>query len=69
LLFTDGVVEVETDAGAQFGLESLRRSVQAALQEPTSVLLDAIVDQVFSFAGSRTLADDVCLVAVELQKR
>ena len=66
LLFTDGVVEVEAESGGQFGLDGLCRSVQSALNQPTRVLLDAIVDQVCSFAGSRVFLDDVCLVAAEL---
>lgn len=69
LLFTDGVVEVETESGAQFGIESLCRIVRAALDQPTRVLLESIVDQVCSFAGARTLADDVCLVTAELRGR
>jgi phosphoserine phosphatase RsbU/P len=66
LFFTDGVVEVENKAGHDFGVEGLRQSIRSNLNQPTESLLEAIIGDVYNFAGSTVLSDDACLVAAEL---
>jgi serine phosphatase RsbU (regulator of sigma subunit) len=67
LFYTDGIIEVETSNGSQFGIEGLRESVRSNLEQPTESLLDGIVSDVFKFGDSTVLTDDACLVAAELQ--
>jgi serine phosphatase RsbU (regulator of sigma subunit) len=67
LFYTDGIIEVETSNGSQFGIEGLQESVRSNLEQPTESLLDAIVSDVFKFGDSTVLMDDACLVAAELQ--
>jgi sigma-B regulation protein RsbU (phosphoserine phosphatase) len=67
LFFTDGVIEVEDKGGRDFGLEGLRQSVRSNLDQPSESLLEAIIGDVYNFAGSRVLTDDACLVVAELQ--
>ena len=67
LFYTDGIIEVETSNGSQFGIEGLRESVRSNLEQPTESLLDAIVSDVYKFGDSTVLTDDACLVAAELQ--
>jgi serine phosphatase RsbU (regulator of sigma subunit) len=64
--FTDGVVEVEDTCSRQFGIEGLRQSIQSNLGRPSESLLEAIISDVYSFAGSTVLTDDACLVVAEL---
>jgi phosphoserine phosphatase RsbU/P len=64
--FTDGVVEVEDTCSRQFGIEGLRQSIQSNLGRPSESLLEAIIRDVYSFAGSTVLTDDACLVVAEL---
>jgi len=66
LFFTDGVVEAEDQAGKDFGIEGLRQSIRSHLDQPTQSLLEAIIGNVYKFAGSMVLTDDACLVAAEL---
>jgi sigma-B regulation protein RsbU (phosphoserine phosphatase) len=66
LLFTDGIIEVESQNGAEFGLDGLRAGVYSGLQESTRAVVDAVIEKVCSFSGSPVFNDDVCLVAAEL---
>ena len=66
LFFTDGIIEVESSDGSQFGIEGLRDSVRSSLDQPTDALLDAVVSDVYKFGDSTVLTDDACLVAAEL---
>jgi serine phosphatase RsbU (regulator of sigma subunit) len=64
--FTDGVVEVEDTCSRQFGIEGLRQSIRSNLHQPSESLLEAIISDVYNFAGSTVLTDDACLVVAEL---
>jgi serine phosphatase RsbU (regulator of sigma subunit) len=66
LFFTDGVIEVEDKEGREFGIEGLRQSIRSNLNQPTESLLEAIISDVYTFAGSTVLTDDACLVVAEL---
>jgi serine phosphatase RsbU (regulator of sigma subunit) len=66
LLFTDGIIEAEAEGGSDFGLEGLRKSLQANLDKAGESVLESIINDVCSFARSTVLMDDVCLVAAEL---
>jgi phosphoserine phosphatase RsbU/P len=66
LFFTDGVIEVEDNGGRDFGVEGLQQSIRSNLKEPTESLLEAIISDVYKFAGSTVLTDDACLVIAEL---
>ena len=67
LFFTDGIIEVESSDGSQFGIEGLRESVRSNLDQPTESLLDAVVSDVYKFGYSTALTDDACLVTAEVQ--
>jgi sigma-B regulation protein RsbU (phosphoserine phosphatase) len=67
LFYTDGIIEVEAFDGTQFGMEGLQESVVSNLDQPTESLLEGIICDVYTFAGSTVLTDDACLVAAELQ--
>ena len=66
LFFTDGIIEVESRDGTQFGIEGLRESVRSNLDQPIESLLDAIVGDIYKFGDSSILTDDACLVTAEL---
>jgi sigma-B regulation protein RsbU (phosphoserine phosphatase) len=66
LFFTDGVIEVEDKGGRDFGIEGLRQSIRSNLNQPTESLLEAVIGEVYNFAGSTVLTDDACLVVAEL---
>ncbi|HET9368497.1 MAG TPA: SpoIIE family protein phosphatase [Candidatus Udaeobacter sp.] len=66
LFFTDGVIEVEDKRDRDFGIEGLQQSIRSNVHQPTESLLEAIISDVYSFAGSKVLTDDACLVVGEL---
>jgi serine phosphatase RsbU (regulator of sigma subunit) len=66
LFFTDGVVEAEDKGGSYFGIEGLQQSIRSNVHQPTESLLEAIISDVYNFAGSKVLTDDACLVVAEL---
>jgi serine phosphatase RsbU (regulator of sigma subunit) len=65
-LSTDGVIEVEDKKGGDFGIKGLRQSIRSNLNQPTESLLEAIIGDVYNFAGSTVLTDDACLVVAEM---
>jgi len=66
LFFTDGVIEVEDKRDREFGIEGLQQSIRSNVHQPTESLLEAIISDVYNFAGSKVLTDDACLVVGEL---
>jgi len=67
LFFTDGIIEMEDKRDRDFGIEGLQQSIRSNVHQPTECLLEAIISDVYNFAGSRVLTDDACLVVAELQ--
>ncbi len=68
LLFTDGVFEVEGSSGEIYGEKRLLEAVQTRLQMPVNSLFDALLAEVREFSQQRELADDVCLVGMEVAR-
>jgi phosphoserine phosphatase RsbU/P len=66
LFFTDGIIEVEDKGSREFGIEGLQQSIRSNVHQPTESLLEAIISDVYHFAGSKVLTDDACLVVAEL---
>jgi phosphoserine phosphatase RsbU/P len=66
LFYTDGIIEVEKAGGIQFGVDGLLQSVRSNLNQPSDSLLESIIKDVYAFADSTALTDDVCLVVAEV---
>jgi sigma-B regulation protein RsbU (phosphoserine phosphatase) len=64
VLFTDGVVEAESESG-EYGLERLIRHVTRNLV-PGDMLLDGILNDVSQFVAGRPTHDDVTLVTADV---
>jgi sigma-B regulation protein RsbU (phosphoserine phosphatase) len=67
VLFTDGVVEATNPEGEQFGRERLCEVIARHINRDASGLDGAIMDAVNEFVQSSALADDICIVAVEVK--
>jgi phosphoserine phosphatase RsbU/P len=65
LLFTDGLYEVESPDGEQFGLESVISSLHAHADLPLEKLFNALLADACAFSKKSEFDDDVCIVAVE----
>jgi len=67
LLYTDGVTDAVSDTGDRFGLPRLSASLPAS-SEAAYGLIEAVLNSVERFRNGRPLADDLTLVAVQLEQ-
>lgn len=65
LMFTDGLTEAADRSGEEFGAERLARTLGDYTSTPLEQMLDATLAAASKFSNE-PLADDICLVAVEL---
>jgi sigma-B regulation protein RsbU (phosphoserine phosphatase) len=65
LLFTDGLYEVESPAGEEFGLNSVVASLRSHSGLPAESIFNALLADACDFSGKQEFDDDVCIVAVE----
>jgi sigma-B regulation protein RsbU (phosphoserine phosphatase) len=67
LLYTDGLFEVTSpDGQEEYGQGRLLAAAQQHLHLPTPDLCDTLIAEVRAFADGAPLADDVCLLGVEV---
>jgi sigma-B regulation protein RsbU (phosphoserine phosphatase) len=65
VLFTDGLYEVDSPEGQEFGRNALISSLQRFATLPVEQLFSAVIDEVCRFSARQDFEDDVCIVAVE----
>ena len=65
ILFTDGLYEVDSPHGTEFGRNSLMSCFQNHADLPTEELFAAVLSDVSAFSSRSDFDDDVCIVAVE----
>ncbi|HEY0790830.1 MAG TPA: PP2C family protein-serine/threonine phosphatase [Chthoniobacterales bacterium] len=65
LLFTDGLYEMDSPEGKEFGQNALLSSLQRFGTLPAEQLFSAVMDDVRRFSSRQDFEDDVCMVVVE----
>ena len=65
VLFTDGIFEVYSPEGKEFGKEALVSTFHRYANLPANQLFAAVLKEVLAFSSRSDFDDDVCLVAVE----
>jgi serine phosphatase RsbU (regulator of sigma subunit) len=68
LLYTDGVLDAEAPSGDRFGLARVNRALDGNF-DTAQALVDAVLGSIDSFRHRRPLADDLTLVAIQLDAR
>jgi sigma-B regulation protein RsbU (phosphoserine phosphatase) len=68
MLFTDGLFEVENTEGQTYDHASLRRAVEGRTELSAETLCREVVREVREFSASHDFTDDMCLVAVEVER-
>jgi sigma-B regulation protein RsbU (phosphoserine phosphatase) len=68
MLFTDGLFEVENPRGEIYGEKRLLEAVRQRVQLSADDLFGALLAEVRQFSGRQELADDVCLVGMEVAR-
>jgi sigma-B regulation protein RsbU (phosphoserine phosphatase) len=66
LLYTDGLIEVQSPNSDLYTQQLLQSAVQRLLNDPAPKLFDALLDEVREFSGGAPFTDDVCLVGMEV---
>ena len=69
VLYTDGVVELEGEAGEEFGVERVASIVNATRGLTAADMIAATVSATREFAPGRPYADDFTLVIVRRRPR
>ena len=64
-LYTDGIIDAESEAGVRFSIERLVSLVRAGKGQSAARLVESICASVASFAGSQEPGDDVTLVVLK----
>lgn len=66
ILYTDGVVEAEDEAGEQYSLQRLAALISSHPHATAQELITRIHDSVTSFGGARAQQDDMTMVVVRV---
>ena len=69
VLFTDGLLEAENEAGEQFQETRLMETLSRCCHCPLEETLDAVLDHVLKFSSDDHFDDDVCLLGVDIHKQ
>lgn len=65
VMFTDGIFEVYSPDGKEFGKDALHATLLRNASLPPTELFDAVLKEALAFSSRSDFDDDVCLVAVE----
>lgn len=69
LFFTDGVYEARNGAGEEYGIGRLESVLRSVLYRDGGQILQEAYHSVLRFVGDEPVADDICMVAVEITTR
>jgi sigma-B regulation protein RsbU (phosphoserine phosphatase) len=62
VLYTDGALDAQNEAGAAYGPQRLEETLRASLGRPAATALHQVIDEITAFRGSRQQFDDITLV-------
>jgi sigma-B regulation protein RsbU (phosphoserine phosphatase) len=66
LLYTDGLFEVFSPEGDEFGQERLLAALQERCLLAVPTIFKEIVEELEKFTGKNTFPDDICLIGLEV---
>jgi len=65
VLYTDGVTEALNRAGDEFGVEAMKRAIQASAPEGAAAVVRRVAEEVRAFVGDYSQHDDITLIAIK----
>lgn len=68
ILFTDGLVEIESESGEIFEEAELQRAIEMRLHRPVDQMLDEILEQARRLTPDGQFMDDICLLGLEVME-
>jgi phosphoserine phosphatase RsbU/P len=69
VLYTDGVIEVSSEKGIEYGTPCLEADLRAANNLPAGDMIRSIIERTQAFSCSRAYSDDFTLVIVKREKQ
>lgn len=66
IFFTDGVYEAANRRGEEFGLQRLEKLLRANVYRGSREILDSVMDAITHFVGDQPVADDICMVSIDV---
>lgn len=66
LFFTDGVYEARNSSGEEYGIGRLESVLRSVLYRDGGQILQEVYQSILRFVGDEPVADDICMVAVEI---
>jgi len=69
VFFTDGLYEAHNAEGEEFGIHRMEKALQRLLYKPPQAMVEGLMDAVMQFVGKEPIADDICLVVVEVSDK
>jgi phosphoserine phosphatase RsbU/P len=67
LFYTDGVLDCRSESDATFGAERLKAFLQEHGAQPVDQLVQGLANRLTSYRGARPAADDMTILAAEMQ--
>ena len=67
LFFTDGVYEAANATGEEFGMARLEKVLRTNVYKSSREIVDSLLEAITLFADGQPLADDICLVVVDVR--
>jgi phosphoserine phosphatase RsbU/P len=64
VFYTDGVTEALNRAGDEFGLEAMKKAIQASAPEGAAAVVRRVAEDVRAFVGDHPQHDDITLIAI-----
>ena len=64
VLYTDGVTEALNRSGDEFGLEAMKRAIEASAPDGASAVVSRVAAEVRAFIGDYPQNDDITLIAI-----
>ncbi|MBN1268816.1 MAG: SpoIIE family protein phosphatase [Kiritimatiellae bacterium] len=66
VFFTDGVYEAHNRQGEEYGIARMESVLRTLMYKDLRYILDGVLNSLMEFVGDEPLADDICMVAVEV---
>ena len=66
LFFTDGIFEAANAEGEEFGAAEMEQVLRRVMYKPLDQLIDGLIEELNHFVAEETIADDICVVAMEV---
>jgi len=66
IFFTDGLYEAHDARGEEFGIKRMESVIRSVMYKDVHQIVDALYEAAINFIGDEPVADDICIVAVEV---